>query len=67
MNAQPLGQNAGLLHYSTFLVTVSADSLLIDVVDHSTDGEASRLSAMLNKLPGKDQKRIMNAIAALIE
>ncbi len=36
---------------------VSADSLLIDVVDHSTDGEASRLSAMLNKLPGKDQKK----------
>lgn len=45
---------------------VSADSLLLDVVDHSNQSIASDLSAMIEKRPKKEQQRIMNAVRALL-
>jgi transcriptional regulator with XRE-family HTH domain len=46
---------------------VSADSLLLDVVDHSTSGVASKISVKLDKLPGKERKKILKALDALVE
>lgn len=46
---------------------VSADSLLVDVVEHSVLGVTNKLYDMISELPKKDQKRIINAVRALIE
>ena len=46
---------------------VSADSLLIDVVTHSTTGVTSELSNMLAKLPLKEKRKILNAVRVLVE
>jgi transcriptional regulator with XRE-family HTH domain len=46
---------------------VSADTLLIDVVAHSVDGVSNELSDMISKLPLDEQKRILNAVRALVE
>jgi transcriptional regulator with XRE-family HTH domain len=46
---------------------VSADTLLIDVVTHSVDGVTNELSDMISKLPLDEQKRILNAVRALVE
>lgn len=46
---------------------VSADSLLFDVVDHSTDGIANEISSKISELPKKEQKRILKALDALID
>jgi hypothetical protein len=46
---------------------VSADTLLIDVVAHSVDGVANELSDLISKLPLDEQKRILNAVRALVE
>lgn len=46
---------------------VSADALLIDVVTQSTTGVASELSNLISKLPKKDQRKILNAVRALVE
>lgn len=45
---------------------VSADSLLIDVVDHSVSGVANELYEMISKLPKEQQIRILNAVRAFI-
>ena len=45
---------------------VSADSLLLDVVDNSNQSIASDLSAMIEKRPKKEQQRILNAVRALL-
>ena len=45
---------------------VSADSLLIDVVDHSVTGIANELSEMISALPKEQQIRILNAVRAFI-
>ena len=46
---------------------VSADALLIDVVTQSTTGVANELSNLISKLPKKDQRKILNAVRALVE
>jgi transcriptional regulator with XRE-family HTH domain len=46
---------------------VSADTLLIDVVAHSVTGVANELSDMISELPLKEQKKILNAVRALVE
>ena len=46
---------------------VSADALLIDVVTHSVTGVTNELSDMIEKLPKDEQKRILNAIRALVD
>ena len=46
---------------------VSADALLIDVVTHSVTGATNELSDMIGKLPKDEQKRILNAVRALVD
>ncbi len=46
---------------------VSADALLIDVVTHSDTGVTNELSDMIGKLPKDEQKRILNAVRALVD
>ena len=46
---------------------VSADALLIDVVTHSVTGDTNELSDMIGKLPKDEQKRILNAVRALVD
>ncbi|MDD2957377.1 MAG: helix-turn-helix transcriptional regulator [Lachnospiraceae bacterium] len=48
-------------------LNVSADSLLIDVVDRSVQSCASELANSILKLPMKEQRRVMNVIRAFIE
>lgn len=45
---------------------VSADSLLIDVVDHSVAGVANELYEMISTLPREQQTKILNAVRAFI-
>ena len=44
---------------------VSADALLIDVV--TVTGVTNELSDMIEKLPKDEQKRILNAVRALVD
>lgn len=46
---------------------VSADSLLIDVVTHSTTGVTNELSELLMKLPLKEKRKILKAVKVLAE
>ena len=46
---------------------VSADALLIAVVTHSVTGVTNELSDMIGKLPKDEQKRILNAVRALVD
>lgn len=46
---------------------VSADALLIDVVTHFVTGVTNELSDMIEKLPKDEQKRILNAVRALVD
>ena len=46
---------------------VSADTLLIDVVAHSVTGVTNELSGMIEKLPKNEQKRVLNAVRALVD
>ena len=45
---------------------VSADALLVDVVDHSVLGVTNELYDMISRVSKKDQKRILNAVRAFI-
>ena len=45
---------------------VSADSLLIDVVEHSTAGVSNELHEMIAALPKEEQIKILNAVRAFI-
>lgn len=46
---------------------VSADTLLVDVVEHSVLGITNELYDMISGMQKKDQKRILNAVRAFIE
>ena len=46
---------------------VSADALLIGVVPHSVTCVTNELSDMIGKLPKDEQKRILNAVRALVD
>jgi transcriptional regulator with XRE-family HTH domain len=44
----------------------SADAIFCDVIEHSTDYQASRLSAELSELPPTEQKRILQMLDLMI-
>ena len=46
---------------------VSADALLIDVVDHATESVACELSKQISHLPHKEQMKILKAVQILTE
>ena len=46
---------------------VSADTLLIDVVAHSVTGVTNELTEKIEKLPIKEQKKIIKVIYTLLE
>lgn len=46
---------------------VSADALLVDVVEHSVLGVTNELYDKISGMPKKDQKRILNIVRAFIE
>lgn len=48
------------------VLEVSADSLLIDVVDHSVTGVSNELSEMISTQPKEMQLRILKAVRAFI-
>ena len=49
------------------VLEVSADSLLVDVVDHATEGVASELSAAIEDLPHDEKMRILKVVRILTE
>ena len=49
------------------VLEVSADSLLIDVVDHAAASAASELSDAIERLPYEERMRILKAIRILTE
>lgn len=48
------------------VLEVSADSLLIDVVDHSVTGVSNELCEMISTQPKEMQLRILNAVRAFM-
>ena len=48
------------------VLEVSADSLLIDVVDHSVTGVTNELNELISSQPKEQQLRIINAVRAFI-
>lgn len=46
---------------------VSADTLLIDVVAHSVTGVTNELTEKIEKLPIKEQKKMIKVIHTLLE
>lgn len=49
------------------VLEVSADSLLVDVVDRAAEGAASELSHLLEELPREEKARVLKVVAAMIE
>ena len=49
------------------VLEVSADSLLVDVVDRAAEGAASELSRLLEELPREEKVRVLKVVAAMIE
>ena len=46
---------------------VSGDALLLDVVDHAAESQASDLSAALEGLPLEEKRRILKVVRTLME
>lgn len=46
---------------------VSADELLVDVVDRASVGVASKLSAAIEALPHEEKMRVLKVVSALID
>ena len=46
---------------------VSADELLVDVVDRASVGVASELSAAIDALPHEEKMRVLKVVSALID
>ena len=46
---------------------VSGDALLLDVVDHASESQASDLSAALEGLPWEEKRRILKVVRTLME
>ncbi len=49
------------------VLEVSADSLLVDVVDHAANSVASELSAAIENLPHNEKMHILKVIDVLLE
>ena len=48
-------------------LAVSADALLMDVVDHAAAGVASELSSAIADLPHDEKMRVLKVVRALID
>ena len=46
---------------------VSGDALLLDVVDHAAESQATDLSAALEGLPWEEKRRILKVVCTLME
>ena len=46
---------------------VSGDALLLDVVDHAAESQASDLSAALEGLPWEEKRRILKVVRTVME
>lgn len=46
---------------------VSADTLLVDVVERSVEGVANELGDKIKNLPKEEQKKVLNAVRAFVE
>lgn len=46
---------------------VSGDALLLDVVDHAAESQASDLSTALEGLPWEEKRRILKVVRTLME
>ena len=46
---------------------VSGDAVLLDVVDHAAESQASDLSAALEGLPWEEKRRILKVVRTLME
>ena len=49
------------------VLEVSADSLLVDVVNHAAEGVASELSSAIAQLPQKEKLRILKVVSTLMK
>lgn len=49
------------------VLEVSADELLVDVVDRAATGVASNLSAVIEVLPHEEKMRVLKVVSALID
>ena len=49
------------------VLDVSADSLLVDVVNHAAEGVATELSSAIAQLPQNEKIRILKIVSTLIE
>lgn len=49
------------------VLDVSADSLLVDVVNHAAEGIATELSSAIAQLPQNEKIRILKIVSTLIE
>ena len=49
------------------VLEVSADSLLVDVVDHATKSVASELSAAIEALPHEERMRVLKVVSVLVD
>ena len=49
------------------VLEVSADSLLVDVVDHAGESAASELSGLMENLPREEKERILKVVSAMVE
>lgn len=49
------------------VLEVSADALLVDVVEHSALGVASELSAAIADLPHEERMRVLKVVSALTD
>ncbi len=47
--------------------STSGDALLLDVVDHAAESQASDLSAALEGLPWEEKRRILKVVRTLME
>lgn len=49
------------------VLEVSADSLLVDVVDQAVESAASELSGLMENLPREEKERILKVVSAMVE
>ena len=49
------------------VLEVSADSLLVDVVDHATKSVATELSAAIEALPHEERMRVLKVVSVLVD
>ena len=66
MNAEPNSEDDTFVAIANVL-GVSADDLLVDVVDRATAGVASELSAAIEALPHEERMRVLKVVSVLVD